>query len=592
MSRAASKRNTRRAKTSSASSAARAAGKAENVDLRGHAVAPDLEAIGRFIREMIARGAIAELVTALLALLQRMRELNTELMASIAAKSRARPPSETRRRLQLELPLLFATPANDTSGADAADLEGPPEPPLAPPEPAASTSPEKTKEERAKENRARSRDNHGRAALPKHLCRVAGATFLVPAAECICATCNRLTKSIAFKTSEKLTVRPCEFVVEQERVETRSCRKCHAYIVTARKPEEVVPRGLLGNELLVQALVDHYDNGVPWERMQQTARQQSVPLSANTLASSVGAAIDRFEPVVEHIKEHALAASYTALDATSIKVLDEEHPLGVRTGSMWLIEGDHAYAYFVFAATAEAWHIDELLRGRVLGSVMCDGSPTNNCVERAGGQRGGCNAHARRGLVKALRLGDARALRGLDLFAKLFHVDAESRRLGESVDARFVRRQLESAPIVEELRVWTATMRVEVEPKSELGKALRCIERQWRRLTRFLHDPRMDLTNNEVERDLRRWVLDRKTWMFVGHDKSARRAADALTLLTTCRKMGVEPRRYLRETLAKILAGESDPVALSPEAFARAVAAERAAAERAAAENAARAAAA
>ena len=577
MSRTASKRNTRRAKTSSVSSDARAAGKAENVDLRAHAVAPDLEAIGRFIREMIARGAIAELVTAVLALLQRMRELNTELMASIAAKSRARPPSETRHRLQLELPLLFATPANDTSGADGADLEGPPEPP-----PPASTNPEKPKGERAKENRARSRDNHGRAVIPEHLPRVAGATFLVPAAECICARCNKLTKSIAFKTTEKLTVRPCEFVVEQERVETRSCGKCHAYIVTARKPEEVVSRGVLGNELLVQALVDHYDNGVPWERMQQTARQQDVPLSANTLASSVGAAIDRFEPIVEHIKEHALAASYTALDATSIKVLDQEHPLGVRTGSMWLIEGDHAYAYFVFAATAEAWLIDELLRGRVLGSVMCDGSPTNNCVERAGGQRGGCNAHARRGLVKALRLGDARAIRGLDLFAKLFHVDAESRRLGESVDARFVRRQLESAPIVEELRVWTAAMREEVEPKSELGKALGYIERQWRRLTRFLHDPRMDLTNNEVERDLRRWVLDRKTWMFVGHDKSARRAADALTLLTTCRKMGVEPRRYLRESLAKILAGESDPVALSPEAFARAVAVERAAAESAA----------
>ena len=64
--------------------------------------------------------------------------------------------------------------------------------------------------------------------------------------------------------------------------------------------------------------------------------------------------------------------------------------------------------------------------------------------------------------------------------------------------------------------------------------------------------------------------------MFVGHDKSARRAADAFTLLTTCRKTGVEPRRYLRETLAKILAGERDPLALAPETFALAVAAEKA----------------
>ena len=97
----------------------------------------------------------------------------------------------------------------------------------------------------------------------------------------------------------------------------------------------------------------------------------------------------------------------------------------------------------------------------------------------------------------------------------------------------------------------------------------------------------MDLTNNEVERGLRRWVLDRKTWLFVGHDASARRAADALTLLTTCRKMGLDPRRYLRETLAKILAGEKDPVALAPETLARALAAERAATNAKASESAA-----
>ncbi len=72
---------------------------------------------------------------------------------------------------------------------------------------------------------------------------------------------------------------------------------------------EVVPRGVLGDELLVQALVDHYDNAVPWERMEHTARQQDVPLSANTLASSVGALIDRFEPVVELIKDKALGRS-------------------------------------------------------------------------------------------------------------------------------------------------------------------------------------------------------------------------------------------------------------------------------------------
>lgn len=78
----------------------------------------------------------------------------------------------------------------------------------------------------------------------------------------------------------------------------------------------------------------------------------------------------------------------------------------------------------------------------------------------------------------------------------------------------------------------------------------------------------MELTNNEVEGDIRWWVLDRKTWLFVGHDKSARRAADALTLITTCRKMGLDPRAYLRDTLGKILAGEKSLTALLPETYA------------------------
>ena len=71
----------------------------------------------------------------------------------------------------------------------------------------------------------------------------------------------------------------------------------------------------------------------------------------------------------------------------------------------------------------------------------------------------------------------------------------------------------------------------------------------------------------EVERDLRAWVLDRKTWFFVGHDDSARRTADALTILTTCRKFGIDPVRYIRDTLRKILDGEKSLAALLPENY-------------------------
>ena len=48
---------------------------------------------------------------------------------------------------------------------------------------------------------------------------------------------------------------------------------------------------------------------------------------------------------------------------------------------------------------------------------------------------------------------------------------------------------------------------------------------------------------------------------------SARRAADALTLITTCKKLGIDPRCYLRDTLRKILHGEKDLEKLLPENY-------------------------
>ena len=504
-------------------------------------VDPDLGAVRRFITEMLAKGAVVALVASIIALLTRMRDLNTELLGKLAHKSRKRPPNETMRRLQLELPLTL-TPTNDKA------------PPL----------PEK---KCRKKRGPKTPHPHGRPVLPPHLERIP-EPHRVPEAQRVCPTCAVQVETITHKTTEKLELIPAQFVVKQVRRETVGCPKCRSYLRTATKQDEVLDRGILGNDLLVEALVDHYNDAVPWERMEANARQQGVPLAANTLAFGVGRVIDLLDPIVTHIRKTCLESHFTALDATRMPLLDPEHPLGIRSASLWLIEGEHRYACFVFAPSGHAEHLQHVLEGKSLRSVMCDGSATNNCVERVGGRRGGCNAHSRRKLVEALRIGDTRALEGIRIYGEIFHVEAESKRREETIAERFARRRKDSAPLVEQLRKWAELRRRDVEPKSPLGKAIGYLQRQWTRLTTFLEDPLMELTNNEVERDLRRWVLNRKTWMFVGHETSARRAADALTIITTCRKFNLNPRSYLRDTLAKILAGEKHLTALLPETYA------------------------
>jgi transposase len=501
---------------------------------------PDLGLVKRFIQQKFAEGALAVLLATILALLTRMRDLNTELHKQLAMGRRKRPPSETLRRLQMELPLWGTVAAND------GNAEAKPKP--------------------KKKRGPRTPYPHGRAKLPEHLERMAHDHFVEPQQR-ICPCCNTEAAHMKFVLSERLDIEPARFVVRVDRMEMRACQHCHEYIVTAPRPDAIVERGALGDELIVNATVDHYEDGMPWERMQRRAREQGVPLSANTLAAASGRAIDLLDPIVRHIFHKALSSKYFGFDATGIRVLDPEHPMGIRSGALWLLQGDHRYSYFMYADSGHAHHLEALLRGYKLTSVMCDGSATNNCVERTGATRGGCNSHARRMLVEALRLGDTRAIAGLELFARIFHVDAESKRAGETLEQRFARRQRESASIVAELQAWVKARRVDVEPKSALGKAVRYIHRQWDRLTVFLREPRMELTNNEVERDLRTWVLDRKIWMFCGHDVSAKRAAALLTIITTCRKMNIDPRRYMRDTLRRLLAGEKDLSALLPENY-------------------------
>lgn len=339
---------------------------------------PDLVAVRTFITEMLAKGAIVALIEAILGLLTRMRDLNTDLVQQLAQSRRARPHSERTSALQAELPFAKILPANDDGGQ--------------------ATKPDDEKKKKTRKKRGPDKEKkhrHGRGTLPEWMERVVDRQ-LVPEGERTCPHCGVEGKTLCFKHCEKLSIRPVQYVVERVERETISCPKCHEWVRTAPRGDEVLDRGKLGNELLVQACVDHFDHAIPWDRMACVARQQGVPLSANTLARSVGRLIDLFDPIVAHITAKVLSSEYVSLDATSYRVLDDEHPRGIRTGSLWSLAGDHRYALFFVAPTGHADHLKERLKGYKLSLAMCDGSATNNVIEAedgCGAIRGGCWAH-------------------------------------------------------------------------------------------------------------------------------------------------------------------------------------------------------
>jgi transposase len=148
---------------------------------------------------------------------------------------------------------------------------------------------------------------------------------------------------------------------------------------------------------------------------------------------------------------------------------------------------------------------------------------------------------------------------------ELFAIEAKSKSLRESHHDRLVRRTIESRPIVLKLWAWVDELRPQVEPSSPLGKALTYLTRQRPRLELFLSDGRVAMTNNAVERELRTHVLNRKTWLFCGNEENAKRVAAGLTIVRTCKLLGIDPRAYVRFAIERILAGERDHAVLWPE---------------------------
>jgi transposase len=74
-------------------------------------------------------------------------------------------------------------------------------------------------------------------------------------------------------------------------------------------------------------------------------------------------------------------------------------------------------------------------------------------------------------------------------------------------------------------------------------------------LTHFLHDGRIELDTNPVERAIRPVALGRKNHLFAGSDGEGNRWAVVCSLIETCKLNGVEPYAYLTDVLTRMVGG-------------------------------------
>jgi len=487
--------------------------------------APDLEQLRVWLDKMIAAMKFVDLVLAIVGLIGRMRELNLELTKRVAHLTRKRPRSETLERLERQLILPLAGLVVPTA-------------------PTTSTAPpDETK---------RRRRGGGRGTFPAHVARVE-VKNAVPAHLRICPLCGAAMETVAHSVCETINVVPAKFFIERRLDETVACPNDDT-IVSAPPPPAIIERGKLGDTLVVEATCDKYIEHQPIERQCLRAARSGVEIAPQTLGRSVNAHIDLLMPLAECIAEQTRAPGHLGTDATGIPVLDPAVTDGVRTGAMWCWTNARWVSFF-YSAHGDGQSVRSFLGDDLARTVQCDGTSVTNCIEHAGGKRPGCMSHGRRRFVEAARGGDLIALEGVRLMAPLFKIERASALAGDNAEQRLARRIEHSKAVVGKLRAWLDEHRATTPPKTPLGRALGYLHRQWKRLTLFLEDGNIELTNNRRERELRKLILGRKNWLFTWLDEGGARTAAILSIIATCIAHDVNPRAYLHLVTKLIVHG-------------------------------------
>jgi transposase len=168
----------------------------------------------------------------------------------------------------------------------------------------------------------------------------------------------------------------------------------------------------------------------------------------------------------------------------------------------------------------------------------------------------GCWAHSRKKFFEAAMLNpsEAAATRMVARIDDLFGIDAQARERNLDHAARHALRLERAKLLVEIIRGEVEAARDASLPSSALGKAANYTLSRWRKLTRFLEYPELELSNNVAENSMRPVALGRKNWIHVGSRQAGPKVAAILSIVESCRRLKIP----LREYLAGVLPGLAD----------------------------------
>jgi transposase len=375
----------------------------------------------------------------------------------------------------------------------------------------------------------------------------------------ICPCCDVPRTQFGFRISFQLEIIPARFERIKHIEYEYSCPKSKGNVVSASKPYQPIDKGYAGPKLLAHVITSKMAHYLPLYRQEQIfaslLKGEGKRIARSTLSRWLKQSADEFTILWEKMCKKVLEARIIISDDTTMPFLVKGNGKA-QTGYISYFGGDneHPYNIYTFAEDGEGRNATDFLKD-FFGFLLTDGSKKYNEALAAEDEDGNtmtsarCWAHVYRYFEDAKHAEEKLADYALGVIKSLFLIDSYALTLPES-DCVKLRRRL-SKPIIDEFKTWLDEQAFSAAPTSLL-RAVNYTLGLWPGLCQFIDHGFIKLHNNDSENALRAIVLGRKNHIFAGSSAGGQTIAVLMTLVQTCKRLGIDPEEYLADVLEQM----------------------------------------
>ena len=324
-------------------------------------------------------------------------------------------------------------------------------------------------------------------------------------------------------------------------------------ILTAELPETLLPKCRADESFLAEILVSKFGDHLPLHRIAEIATRQGIIISRKLLSHWVIRCGLALKPLYDEMLKKVLESNNIFIDETPVLLQDVGK---CKTAYMWVVvggnESDPPYRVYDFRENRCHDHVLDIL-GNYQGTLHSDKfAAYEKLAHKKIIHWSPCWAHIRRKFFEAntdptFQKWVLRKIRYLYMLEKVaWH---------RTPEARLMIRQKKEIPIIDELikKIKAKLTDGKVLPKSKLREALGYFCGLIPYLKNYTQKPFARLDNNVAERAVRPLAIGRKNWLFFGSSNGGEAGAVILSLVQTCRGLGINPREYMEDVMKRIM---------------------------------------